>query len=199
MTKLDFLDQLDQKLSGLPQDDILRSLEYYSEIIDDLTEDGLTEQQATEQLGNVDDIANQILLEIPLTKLVKAKIKPRRSLRTWEIVLLAAGSPIWLSLIIAAFAVVLSVYASLWAVVISLYSTLSIAGVAVAGVALAVISAVAGNVPAAILFIGASLLCGGLTILMLLASNQVTRGVIALGKLILIGIKRCFVRKESVK
>ena len=199
MNKKDFLLELEKALTGLPQEDINGRIEFYSEIIDDLTEDGLTEQQATEQLGNVDDIANQILLEIPLTKLVKAKIKPRRSLRTWEIVLLAAGSPIWLSLIIAAFAVVLSVYASLWAVVISLYSTLSIAGVAVAGVALAVISAVAGNVPAAILFIGASLLCGGLTILMLLASNQVTRGVIALGKLILIGIKRCFVRKESVK
>ncbi len=200
MTKLDFLEALNEKLSGLPEDDVLRSLDYYSEIIDDLMEDGMTEEQAVEQLDSVDDIADRILLEVPLTKLVKQKIKPRRALRAWEIVLLILGSPIWLSLIVAAFAVVLLVYVSLWAVVISLYAAaLSVAVAAVAAVALAIVFIVTGSFPSFMLLLGASLFCAGLSILMLFAFNQVTRGVIVLGKLILIGIKRCFVRKESVK
>lgn len=200
MTKLDFIETLNDKLSGLPEDDILRSLEYYTEIIDDLIEDGMTEEQAVEQLDSVDDIADRILLEVPLTKLVKQKIKPRRALRAWEIVLLILGSPIWLSLAITAFAVVISVYAALWAVVISLYAAaLSVAVSAVAGIVLAIAFIVTGGVPSFLIALGTALFCGGLSILMLFAFNQVTRGVIVLGKLILIGIKRCFVRKESVK
>ena len=200
MTKLDFIEALSVKLSGLPEYDVLRSLEYYSEIIDDRIEDGTPEEQAVSELGNIDDIAEQILLEMPLAKLVKAKVKPRRALRAWEIVLIAAGSPIWLSLAIAVFAIILSVYVSLWAVVISLYAAaLSVAVLAIAGVALAAVFMVTGSAPSAILLLGTALFCAGLAILMLFAFNQVTRGVLILGKLILIGIKRCFVRKESVK
>lgn len=200
MTKLDFIEALNNRLSGLPEDDVLRSLEYYAEIIDDLMEDGMTEEQAVEQLDSVDDIADRILLEVPLTKLVKQKIKPRRALRAWEIVLLILGSPIWLSLAIAAFAVVISVYVALWAVVISLYAAaLSVAVSAVAGIVIAIAFIVTGGIPSFLIALGTALFCGGLSILMLFAFNQVTRGVIVLGKIILIGIKRCFVRKESLK
>ena len=195
MDKLDFLYALQQKLSGLPVEDVSRSLDYYTEMIDDRMEEGMTEQQAVADLGNIDDIANQILLEMPLTKLVRAKVKPRRAMRAWEIVLLILGAPIWLSLLIAAFSVVISVYIAMWSVVISLYvADLAVACSAVAGVAGLVGYLIAGNFPAALLLLGAGLVCAGLAIFMLLAFNQVTRGVIALGKLILVGIKRCIVR-----
>ena len=195
MDKLDFLYALQQKLAGLPEEDVSRSLDYYAEMIDDRIEDGMTEQQAVEDLGDVDAIAQQILLEIPLAKLVRAKVKPHRALRAWEIVLLILGAPVWLPLVIAAVAVVISIYIVLWSVVISLYAAdLAVACGAVAGVTVIVAYLIAGNFPAALLFLGAGLVCAGLAIFMLLAFNQVTRGVIALGKLILIGIKRCFVR-----
>ena len=200
MDKIDFLYELQQKLQGLPEDDISRSLDYYNEMIDDRMEEGMTEQQAVEDLGSTDDIARQILADIPLTKLVKEKVKPRRALHAWEIVLLILGSPLWLSLIIAAIAVVLSVYVSLWAVVISLYATcVAVAASAVGCFICAAVCVLTGNPGAAVFVLGVSFICAGLSMLMFLAFNPATCGVIALGKLIFIGIKRCFVRKESAK
>ena len=200
MDKIDFLYELQQKLQGLPEDDVSRSLDYYNEMIDDRIEEGMTEQQAVADLGSIDDIARQILCNIPLPKLVKAKVKPRRALHAWEIVLLILGSPLWLSLIIAAAAVVLSIYVSLWAVVISLYATCFAVAASGVGCFICAIACIfMGHFGAALFVLGASLICIGLSILMFFAFNQVTRGVIALGKLIFIGIKRCFVRKESKK
>ena len=55
--------------------------------------------------------------------------------RRWLIVLLALGSPIWLSLLIAAAAVVLSLYIVLWSLILSLWAVeLSLAVAALAGV-----------------------------------------------------------------
>ena len=48
MNKAEFLDALCAHLSGLPQRDIDASQEYYSEIIDDRMEDGLSEEAAVE-------------------------------------------------------------------------------------------------------------------------------------------------------
>lgn len=200
MDKIDFLYELQQKLAGLPEDDISRSLDYYAEMIDDRIEEGMTEQQAVADLGNIDDIVRLILADIPLKKLVKEKVKPRRTLNAWEIVLLILGSPIWLSLLIAAFAVVLSIYVSLWAVIIALHATgIAVAATAVAGFVCAMILILFGNLPLGLFLLGASLICAGLSILMFFAFNQATRGIIALGKLIFIGIKRCFIRKERKK
>lgn len=200
MDKIDFLYELQQKLQGLPEDDISRSMDYYNEMIDDRMEEGMTEQEAVADLGNTDDIAEQILLETPLAKLVKAKVKPRRTLRAWEIVLLILGSPIWLSLIVAAVAVVVSVYVSLWAGVIALHASgIAIGATAVAAGVVGIVCVLFGQIPFGMFMLGASLVCAGLAMLMFLAFSQVTRGVVKLGKLIFIGIKRCFIRKERKK
>ena len=46
MNKAQFLCELEKLLYGLPQEDIKQSLDYYSEIIDDRIEDGLSEYDA---------------------------------------------------------------------------------------------------------------------------------------------------------
>ena len=104
MDKIDFLSALENALAGLPADDIDRSIDYYSEMIDDMTENGLSEEEAISSVGSLDEIVNQIITEIPITKLVKERIKKKRALGTFEIILLILGSPIWLSLLIAAIA-----------------------------------------------------------------------------------------------
>ena len=43
MTKQEFLRELWNRLTELPQEDVEKSLDYYSEMIDDRVEDGLTE------------------------------------------------------------------------------------------------------------------------------------------------------------
>ena len=122
MSKQEFLAQLRKGLSGLPQDDIEERLTFYSEMIEDRIEEGLSEEEAISAAGSIDEIVAQVVADIPLAKIARERIKAKRRLKAWEIVLLALGSPIWLSLGIAAVAVILSLYVSLWSVIISLWA-----------------------------------------------------------------------------
>ena len=56
MNKQEFLAQLRKGLSGLPQDDIEERLTFYSEMIEDQTEEGLSEDEAVAQIGSVDEM-----------------------------------------------------------------------------------------------------------------------------------------------
>ena len=85
MNKEEFLNALRSALAGLPQEDIEERLAFYSESIDDRVEDGLTEEEAVEAIGTVDEVRDQIMAEIPLTKLVREKMRPKGRLRAWEI------------------------------------------------------------------------------------------------------------------
>ena len=198
MDKKEFLSALEAQLAGLPEADRQSSLDFYAEMLDDLMEGGMTEAEAVASLGSVDAIAEEILMDTPLPKLIKAKMKPKRRMRAWEIVLIAVGSPVWLPLLIALFAVALSLYITLWAVVLSLYAAdLAFAVSAPAGIITAIALFVSGKPTAALLFLGAGLVLAGLTVLWLLLCNLTAKGVWQLGKLTLRGIKACFIRKEG--
>ena len=198
MDKKEFLSALEARLAGLPEADLQASLDFYAEMLDDLTEGGMTEQEAVASLGSVDAIAEEILMDTPLPKLIKAKMKPKRRMRAWEIVLIAVGSPVWLPILIALFAVALSLYITLWAVVISLYAAdLAFAVSAPAGIIAAIALFVSGKPAAALLFLGAGLVLAGLTVLWFLLCNLTAKGTWQLGKLTLRGIKACFVRKKG--
>ena len=198
MTKLDFLLTLDRRLEVLPDADRKASLDYYAEILDDLVENGMTEAEAVDSLGSVDTIAEEILMDVPLPKLVKAKMKKSRRLTGTELTLLIVGFPIWLPLLISAFAIVVSVYVSLWAVVISLYAAdLSLAAGALGGLVGAIMMFVGGQPASGLLFLGAMLALAGLGILLFFGCNAVAKCACRLGRLTLRGIKACFVRKEG--
>ena len=198
MDKKEFLSALEARLAGLPEADRQASLDFYAEMLDDLMEGGMTEQEAVASLGSVDAIAEEILMDTPLPKLIKAKMKPKRRMRAWEIVLIAVGSPVWFPILIALFAVALSLYITLWAVVLSLYAAdLAFAISAPAGIIAAIALFVSGKPTAALLFLGAGLVLAGLTVLWLLLCNLTAKGVWQLGKLTLRGIKACFIRKEG--
>lgn len=195
MTKQEFLNKLENALCGLPQDDIKKSLDFYSEMIDDRIEDGLSEQEAV-AVFDVDKIAKTILADIPITKLVKQTIKPKRRISTIEIILLVLGSPIWLALLISLLAVVLSIYVTLWSVIISLYAVFaSLLACGIAGVLSVIGFCILGNVVQGAFIAGAGLVCLGLAIFMFMASNLAAKGLIWLGKKIWFGIKGCFVRR----
>ena len=93
MSKQEFLAQLRKGLSGLPQDDIEERLTFYGEMIEDRKEEGLSEEEAVSAVGNVDEIVEQVVAEVPLVKIAKERIKSKRRLSAGEIVLLALGSP----------------------------------------------------------------------------------------------------------
>ena len=200
MTKQEFLTQLREKLSGLPQEDIDERTAFYGEMLDDRIEDGLSEEEAVNEIGNVDDIVSQILADTPLTKIVKEKLKTKNRLKTWQIVLLAVGSPVWASLLIAAFAVIFSLWVSMWAVVVSLWACVAALAASALGVIIEGIVFVAGgNVLSGIFAFGAGLICAGLFIFLLFGCKALTRWFALLTKKIIIGIKRIFVGKEDVK
>ena len=103
MNKQAFLEQLRKGLSGLPKKDIDERLTFYCEMIDDRMEDGIPEEAAVREIGNIEEIVPQIVADIPLGKIIKEKMMPKKTLNTWEVILFALGSPIWLSLLIAVF------------------------------------------------------------------------------------------------
>lgn len=198
MSKQEFIAQLGKGLSGLPKDDIEERLTFYSEMIDDRMEEGLSEEEAVSAVGSVDEIIAQAVAEIPLTKIAKERIKPKRHLKVWEILLLALGSPIWISLGIATFAVILSLYASLWAVIISLWAFFgSLIGCSFGGIVAGIVFAYSVNILTGIAMISAGIVCAGLAIFMFYGCKAVTDSTLILTKKMAIWIKNCFLRKEE--
>lgn len=198
MNKLDFLAKLEKGLSGLPKDDIDERLAFYSEMIDDRMEDGIPEETAIAELGTIDELVSQIVADIPLARLVKEKITPKKKLKAWEIILIVIGSPIWLPLLIAALAVVISLYVVLWSVIIVLWAVFaSFAACTVSGIAGGIYFAAGGNVPAGIAVIGAGLVCGGLSVFIFFGCKAATKGILILTKKLAVRIKNCFIRKEE--
>lgn len=199
MSKQEFLAQLRKGLSGLPQDDVEERLTFYGEMIEDQIEEGRSEEEAVSAVGSVDEIVAQAVEEIPFAKIAKERMRAKRRLSAGEILLLVLGSPIWLSLAVAAFAVILSLYAVLWSVIVSVWAAfISLIAFVLGGAAAAVIFAVKGNGLTGIAMIGASLFCAGLAIFLFFGCKAATKGTLVLTQKIVLSIKKCFVKKECV-
>lgn len=198
MSKQEFLAQLRKGLSGLPKDDIDGRLMFYEEMIDDRIEEGLSEEEAVSAIGPADKIIEQTVKEIPLAKIAKERIKPKRRLKAWEIVLLSVGSPIWFSLGIAAAIVILSLYVSLWAVIISLWAVfVSFFACFIGGITAGTIYAFCGNIPPiSIALIACGIVFAGLSIFAFFGCKAATKGILILTKKIAVWIKNCFIKKE---
>lgn len=209
MTKQEFLSQLRKGLSGLSQDEIEERLTFYSEMIDDRMEEGISEEEAVAEIGPADEIAAQIssdippaepVPDIPPAEPVKEEIKSKRTLKAWEIVFLVLGAPIWLSLLIAAVAVVCSLYCALWSVVIALWAVdVSLIGSFLGCMVSGTVAALHGSGLAGAVAIGAGFICAGLSILLFFGCRGATKGIAFLTKKIASGIGNLFVRKENAQ
>ena len=192
MTKQEFLCALQKKLSGLPMGELEERLGFYGEMIDDRMEEGLDEEQAVKEVGSVDDIASQIITDVPLSKIAKERIKPKRRFEAWKIVLLVLSAPIWLPLAFSVLSTVFSLYVLLWTMVISFWSLFvsllaSAMGMMVVGVSFVAV----GKGLAGVVMIGAALLCAGLSVFWFFGCKGATKGVIWLTKMAVLGIKKC--------
>ncbi len=191
MLKMKFLAALHDKLSALPKAEIEERVLFYSEMIDERMEEGLTEEEAVAAIGSVDEIVAQITAELPPQKKIE-RAKPKKR-KAWEIVLLVLGSPLWLSLLLAAFAVVFSLYISLCAILISLWAVFGSFvgcgfGLLVGGIVLAFFGR---TIPGAAL-IGSGLVCAGLSILLFFGCRALTKLSIRL-------VKWIFMPKRNAK
>lgn len=197
MNKAEFINELKRGLKGLPESEVGERISFYSEMIDDRIEEGLSEEDAVFDVGSADEIISQIISETPITKIVKDKIKPRRILKAWEIILIILGSPLWLTLLIAFFAVVLSFYVVICSLIVSLWAVeVSIVAGAVAGLVASVVFLLRGITASFLLMVGASLICSGVGILFFMLCHAITKGTLLLTRKILLLIKASFVKGE---
>ena len=197
MNKSEFIAELRRKLSCLTKQEREERLDFYSEMIDDRVEDGLIEEEAVMAIGSIDDIANQIIAESD-SKIKKPKKK--RRLKTWEIILIVAGSPLWASLLIVALALLLTLYIVLWSLVVTVWAVfVSFIGAGLGGVVSGVAMAAEGYLPTGIALLGAGLVLIGLSILLFFGCRASTKGAARLSKNIALGIRRVFWKKETVQ
>lgn len=175
MTKQTFLMSLNDALSALSQKDTEEHVSFYREMIEDRMEEGLSEEEAVAAAGSVEEIAAQIMADISHS--IDTGEHPKVHRKVWEILLLVLGSPLWLSLLLAAVAVILSLYVSLWAIILSLWAVfVSVVACAFALILSGIGSAVGGTVLTGIGVMGAGLACAGLSIFMFHGCKAATKG-----------------------
>lgn len=203
MNKNTFLEQIRRSLGEACCGDAERSLDYYSEMIDDRIEDGIDEEEAVAALGSPDAIAKQILSELSSPDkaslpTASSSAKTEVGIRWWMILLLVLGSPVWIPLLMAAGMLVLAAYFLLWSLLIMLYAIdLSFAFGSIAFLIQGIVSAVVAEPILAGFYIGGSIFFIGASVLLFFAANQAARGTVFLSKAIFQGILSLFRRKEN--
>ena len=190
MNKKKFLSELRKLLTGLPEAEIERKIEFYGKMIDEKKEEGISEKEAVNSLGSLDEIASQIIVETPLFKIAKEKIKSKVEMR-WEIILaIILGSPIWLSILVALLAVIFSVYVSLWAIIVSLWVVfVSVIAAGMGVILLGFAKIKTGNSPEGFAMLGAGIAGLGVSIFICLGCKVASKGLSWLTKKIILILK----------
>ena len=204
MTKLDFLYGLRDALRALPREDIERYVEYYSEMIDDRVEDGMTESDAISELGSIEEIAARILGDTapqPSAREVKEpKKEPKKEKRPTSavaVLLIVLGFPLWFPLLVAAFSVLISLVAVLFSLVITLWAVeVSLWGCAIGGLVSGAVAFVIPNISAGLMLVGIALFCTGLSVFGFYGCKAATKGAAWLVAKAALAIKSIFVRRE---
>ena len=197
MSKADFLRLLERALAQLSEEERQKNLEYYSELLDDMMEEGMTEAEATAKLGSPNQIAQSILQEMPLGKLVSTRMKPKSGWTPLAIVLAVVGSPVWVPLLLATVAIVLAVFVSIWALGFAAVAVVLGLAVAVVATPIIAIRAATLTLPVGLLLLGAGLVLLGLCVLGGLMAVELCKLLWQLTVWLAHKIKGLFIRKEE--
>lgn len=194
MNKTQFIKQLRERLSALPKKDAEEQIAFYDEMIDDRIEEGLLEEEAVAQMGNVNELAQKILSDFPADK------KENKKLKAWQTIFLILGSPLWLSLTVALLAVLISLYVVLWSVAISLWAVfVSLAACALAGIVAGAVLPFVGNTLNGVAMLGGGITSAGLSVFMFFAGFATTKGLITFTKKLVPVIKAYFFGHKGEK
>ncbi len=197
MSKADFLRLLERALMQLSEEERQKNLEYYSELLDDMMEEGMTEAEATAKLGSPNQIAQSILQEMPLGKLVSTRMKPKSGWTPLAIVLAVVGSPVWVPLLLATVAIVLAVFVSIWALGFAAVAVVIALAVAVVAAPIFAVRAAVMTLPLGLMLLGAGLVLLGLCVLGGLMAVELCKLLWQLTVWLAHKIKGLFIRKEE--
>lgn len=195
MSRTEFLSALRLRLAQMPPEELERQIAYYDELLNDMTEDGLDEREAVEKLGDPAQIAQELLMEMPLGTLVKSRVKSEGGLSAMTVVLLVLGFPLWFPLLLSVAAVLLAVLITLWALVLSLGAVVLSLGITAGALLGALFFGYLAVSP--LMLAGLALIAGGLCILGYLLLRPLARGMAKLCAELMKWVKSLFIKKEG--
>lgn len=198
MKKEEFLAELKLSLKGLRKREIAERIAFYSEMIDDRIEEGLTEEEAVAKIGSIPELTEQTG--------VKDNNQSKGKLKT---TLIIVGSPLWLaliivvvsvvfSLIVSACAVAISLVVVVWAVLIALWATvlaLFVSGIAC--VLALILYAIFSNPAIGVMYCGVGVFCMGLSVFVFYAVLWLTKKSWILTKGFLGWCKKLIVKRRA--
>ncbi len=202
MNKEEFLNELKKGLSGIPREDSDERVNFYSEMIDDRIEEGMSEEEAVRAIGDVNSIISQIMAETPMTTIVKERVnrekeKKNGGISPLALILIVLLFPLWIPIVAVIFGLGIGLFATLWALVVAFYAVTIALVVGGAGSIVWVLGMLlTGHLFSAGLGIGAGLFCIGLAILMVFGCIAFTKGAIRLTVDVIVGIKKKVSGKE---
>ena len=172
-------------MPALPDDEQRKTIMYYSEMIDDRIEDGMTEEEAVAALGPMGAIIGDIISDMSVVTAIQTRInsekkkKNRKKPSGLVIALLIIGSPIWFSLAIAAACVVFALVITVLALAFSfIVVVLSFFLSALLGVVSGVLRIANGMYAAGLCTIGLSFIFAGGAMLLIRPAFTFKRFVI---------------------
>lgn len=183
MMKKMFLDRLRSRLSHLPKEEQDERIAFYSEMIDDRIEDGLTEEEAVKSITSIDEITKEVITDIEVVdskdNINKKRIKEKTTKfvkdkkKTSNVLLIVLGFPVWFPLLISFIAILFSLYVVGWAVIVSLWAVVVALGASfIGGTILGIIYLFQG---ANAILLGLSIVCGGLAIFLFFGVKELTK------------------------
>ena len=202
MNKEEFLNELKKGLSGIPQEDLNERVNFYSEMIDDRIEEGMSEEEAVSAIGDVKTIISQIMAETPITTIVKERVnkenKKKGGISPATLILIVILFPLWFPILMTVFGLVIALFATLWVLVVAFCAvTVALIVGGAASIVWVLGMLFTGNIAGAGIGVGAGLAAIGLGILMVYGCIGIIKGAIKLSVSALVGIKKSLVGKEN--
>ncbi len=165
MSKREFIASLRERLQSLPAYEVEKTIAYYEELIADYVEIGMTEEEAVARLGNINDIVNNTFQERSIPELVRANIHTKKSGSTnFKPLLFLLTFPLWFPLLMTGFGLLMALVFTVFGLGIGVAA---IAIAAVAALIAAVVLLFQASFGGALFALGAALLFGGLSKLIL--------------------------------
>ncbi len=198
MRKSEFIRRLSRELSGLSADEIIRSTAFYEEIIADRMEEGMTEEESVGSLGEVEDIAKEIMSDLSFLTITKAKVKKgfdniddKKVVKALTII----TCPLWGTLLVAVLALIVATYVVLWttiAVISLLCIVLEVGGVVL--MAIGVGSFFILTFPTGLLILGTGMLMLGIGLVLFRPCGLVVKSIVALTRVVITKSKLALAR-----
>ncbi len=204
MTKTQFLDRIKAGISSLPREDKEKYLEYYSEMVDDRMEEGMTEEEAVADIGSTSDIVAQILREGSSQSQAQNQEKPisdklkdniDSDARPWIIAAVVLTSPVWVPILFGLASGLIGIAAGVFSAIAAFYA--SAVGVFAAGVACIVKAFFVTLAGETVAYVGAGLLCMGISLLLFLLGNLCIKLTVKLIKLTVNFVKSKLGKKKE--